>query len=415
MSVSDGGEGPDAAAPRPDSDLEGFVAIRSFVVRAILERDDDEPAWHGSITEVFTGARRQWRRTGEIGRFIDQRLAATAVSAAVSVDEGIAMAAPPLTDVVSGMLALLAARLPTPTPGVPEPNVTLERVDERLVGIGNRLGSERTTSLGVHALKGGRLEAVVRFQLWAGSADDIDDAVLALHTNILQDREQLRADGFLKLDASRTTVAEHLEAAGAWRKTASYDLLYEYRYRDTEEADSLIARIPVTTSIDTPGSVPVTVTVTDEMVRWDDETSPALVLRGPLALRRISALAFMPGAAPGGAVTVRRTRDGAAGPPVSFPDLASLLQAVGGDDPAEDHAEVALTPSELLTGIGAVTGETELGDWDTDGTPDSYSQFDRTVDPAVRLTDPRDRFEITYSTTGGLDQQAVVYLRINAR
>jgi hypothetical protein len=415
MGPSEGTGAPDGTTPAPaGADEDGLLRVRSFVVRALLEREDPDapPGWHGLVTDTSTGARRAWRRPSDVARFIDGQL--TRVGAA-SVTTGVpVMATPALTDVVADMLALLTARLPASLPALPAPNVTLEHVRERLVGLGNHRGSERA-AVGVEVLRGGRLDAGVRFQLWATSANAVDDAVLGLHTDLLDDRDPLRLDGFLKLVATHTSLSEHVPSVGAWRKTASYDVLYEYRYRDTDEADSLIARIAIDVDQEASDSESREVTtVTDELVRWDDETTPELHVRGPLLVHRLSAAAFVPGPTPGGSITVRRTHDGAMGPPVAVPDLASLLAAVGGDPPAERHAEVTVPPTAFLAALGPASGTLALGDWDVDGNRDTYDLLDLAIDPPVRLTGPADRLEVAYGTTAGLDQPAVIYLRVNA-
>ena len=91
--------------------------------------------------------------------------------------------------------------------------------------------------------------------------------------------------GFLKLLVVDMSVVEQVDSVGGWRKTTSYDVLYEYQYVDTDETDSLIARIPVSTAT---GMVSETQVLTDEMVRWDDEKAPDLILTGPLTIDRFS-------------------------------------------------------------------------------------------------------------------------------
>jgi hypothetical protein len=393
---------------------EGFFRVHSFVVRAFLERDDRDAQfiWRGVVTDTSTGETRAWRRPSGVARFIGHqltRIGATTLPTGLPV-----MAAPALADVVTHMIERLTARLPDQAPALPPPNVTLEHVRERLVGLGNHRGSERA-SVGVEVLRGGRLDAGVRFQLWGATANAVDEAVLGLHTDLLDDRDPLRNEGFLKFAATSTSLSEHVASADAWRKTASYEVLYEYGYRDTDEADSLIARIAVDVDQETTGSPSHEVTtVTGGLVRWDNETTPELHIRGPLLIHRLSAAAFVPGPTPGGSVNVKRTHAGAEGPPAVLPDLPSLLAAVAGDRPAERHAEAAVTPTTFLASFGPPAGTLALGDWDEDDDRDTYDLLDLAVDPPVRLTGPADRLEFAYGSTAGLDQPAVIYLRINA-
>jgi hypothetical protein len=73
------------------------------------------------------------------------------------------------------------------------------RVAERALAIGNRRGTERRGSFAVAALKGGRLDAVVRFQFMANEPDAVDAAVEELHKRLLADRDKLWAAGFLRV------------------------------------------------------------------------------------------------------------------------------------------------------------------------------------------------------------------------
>ncbi|MGH3983740.1 MAG: hypothetical protein ACRDST_13915 [Pseudonocardiaceae bacterium] len=411
----DSGGSQGEATDGPTEDL----AARSFLVRALLERNgaDTDLGWHGFVTDVATGQREVWHRTAEIVRIIDRRLssewAGTVAMAAVDT-----MTAPALTDVINDMLAILAARLPPHAAALPRPNVTLERVGERLVGLGNHRGSDRESPLGPQTLRGGRLDARVRFQLWGTSAPIVDAAVLALHSDLFTDRDQLRLVGFLKLSIAATTLAEFIDTVGGWRKATSFDVLYEYQYSDTDDADSLIARIVVTTDPEQAGSpARETDIVADDMVRWDNETAATLVVAGPATVHRISALAYLPGPALGGTVTLQRVVARATAPPTPLPDLAAFLTAVGGERPAQTNAEVTVSPEDLLTGLGPASGQLDLGDWDTDSSPDRYSGFDRVLAAPVRLPTGADRFIISYlpapGVGPGLDGIAVVYLRIN--
>ncbi|WP_157357406.1 hypothetical protein [Amycolatopsis nigrescens] len=385
------------------------VLAHSFVVRALRE-PEAAPGWHGFVTDVETGERRPWHRAFELARFIEDQLAVP----------GAGMTGPALTDVVGEMLAVLGARLPGPLPTLPEPNVTLERVAEKLVGIGNHRGTESTGTLGTRTVRGGRLDARVRFQIWGGTASAVDTAVLTLHSDLLDDRDVLRGLGFLKLNASGTTLAEHVDPVGGWRKTTSFDALYEYSYVDSSDADSLITRIQLTTDPERAGGPGrERETETDSIIRWDSENAPPLVITGPMRVDRITALAFDPGPPIGGQVRLLalRSMDGTGGPIVHLPDLATFLAATGGAHPAEANADVTLTPAELFTQLGAAGPGLDLGDWNTDGVVDSYAGFDRPLDQPIVLPTWSDRLICSYLPPGpgaGLDQTAVVYLRVNS-
>src|SRR5262245_14564136 len=66
--------------------------------------------------------------------------------------------------------------LPALPPGspLPPPTVSLSSVNERGVGLGNRVGQDLRGSFGVATLKGVRLDAVARYQLWADTPGDVE-------------------------------------------------------------------------------------------------------------------------------------------------------------------------------------------------------------------------------------------------
>lgn len=393
---------------QPEDDDGGApVVARSFLVRALL--DDGPDGWRGLVTDVQTGLRREWRRPGDVARFIDHQLDAVGILAR----RGAMMSAPTLTDVVGCMLKKLTCRLPGNPPGVPEGNVTLEDVTERRAGLGDHIGTDRSGALGELTLRGGRLAGQVRFQLWAGSPGDVDAAMLTLHQTLLDDSVELYGDGFLKLTAAGTTLAEHVASISAWRKTSSYTVLYEYRYTAADDARGLIASIPVTSTVgDDDAPVTETETITDAMARWDVEGASPLTVRGPGSITGISVLAWAPGPVLGGTVTLERS-SGAA-PPTAFPDIDAFLAATTGPAPAHRDAQVTTAPADAFAALGPPVPGPSLGDWDTDGNLDAYSGADRRLTPPIVLASAADRFEIRYTPPGpgpGLDQTAVVYLR----
>jgi hypothetical protein len=305
--------------------------------------------------------------------------------------------------------------VPAPPP-VPVSNVTLEHVRERLVGLGNHAGTEPTGALGSRTVRGGRLDAGVRFQVWATSPADADDAVRTLQGALLDDRQHLRTLGFLTLVSTGTTLAEHVPAIPAWRKATSFDVLYEYRYAD-DDAAGLIARIPVASDLEAAGGpAHEEQTLVDDLVRWDQEAALPLVVRGPATVRHVAALMFLPGPPLGGTVTFRRTAAGG-GAVTHFPDLDAFLAATSGTAPTHTDAEVSLAPADAWGALGPASPGPDLGDWDTDGVTDAYTGADRRLVEPLVLPSARDRFEIRYAPppgpAPGLDQTAVVYLRVN--
>jgi hypothetical protein len=56
----------------------GYVAIQSFIVKAILDEGagpTPDVQWHGYVTHVPSGKRRSWRAVREITDFIREQLA----------------------------------------------------------------------------------------------------------------------------------------------------------------------------------------------------------------------------------------------------------------------------------------------------------------------------------------------------
>lgn len=320
---------------------------------------------------------------------------------------------PPLDQVVTAMLGRLDDYLPPPAPPLPEPSVSVVSMNERAVGLGNRRGTETRGSFAVVALKGVRLDALIRYQLWAAGPAQAETVMTNLNSQLLADRDTLWADGFLRLMLEVTPPADYVPApVDAWRKQANYRVLYEYHYQDTDGAESLIARIPIHSDPEVHDSLQrETTVVTDEMVRWDDQTAPPLVVRGRFDIGGLSALAFIPGTAPSGAVTLTRTFDGAVGSPTVYLTLATFLAAVAGPDAPERHGQVPFASlGDFLAAFNAAGDPVTLGDWDLDGVPDSYQPRALTLEPAIQLPGAADRLEVTYQATA-FDQVAVVYLR----
>jgi hypothetical protein len=280
------------------------------------------------------------------------------------------------------MLGHLEDRLPAaPPPPVPAPAVGVVEMTERAVGLGNRRGNDGRGPFPMIALKGGRLDAIVRFQLWAANPPGVDAAVLALQQALLADRGALTAAGFLRLDGSGTTPAEPFADPAAWRGTADYRLLYEYRYAETEGAESLIARIPI--AVDGETTV-----VTDWMARWDTHGAPDLeVRRGgrrSLAIRGLYVVSFLPAGWDGERVTVESLSGGLLRRR-NFPDVRALVAELTADG---DDVE-----------LGTKTYATGRLDFAEPVTLARAGDFFRVRYDGERLTD------------AGADTEAVLYLR----
>lgn len=327
------------------------------------------------------------------------------------------MAPADLDKVVAAMLGALGGYLPPPNPPLPDPTLAVASMTERLVGLGKLRGTGSSGPLGVIALKGIRLDSVARFQLWAPGPSEAEKALSNLNSRLLADRDKLRANGFLRVGLQAAPPAEPIPPVNGWRKYAEYQILYEFAYQDTDEADSLIAKIPI--SIDS--GFGESVTVTDEMTRWDNPrpapppplpgSAPPLVVRGPFGVGSMSTLAFVPGAAPTGTVTLTRTFDGATGLPASYPTLAAFLAAVAGPKPQQSHAKVTFPSLTSFLAAFSVAGDpVTMGDWDANGVPDTYASLALALNPAIVLPEIIDRFEITYQHPA-FDNVAVIYLR----
>lgn len=325
--------------------------------------------------------------------------------------------APALDAVIDQMLTRLKARVPADPPPadptLPPTSIRLLSLAERPTGLANRLGNETHGSLGPISWKGGRLEAAVLLETWGANPAAADTAALTVHGALAGARDVLRGEGFLRVDGADFSLPEEDTGVGGWRKTASYRVLYEYRYLDTEGADSLIVRIPAHADQEEMNSPSrETAVVTGRTARWDDEESLLFSLRGPGGLNGLSVLAFIPGTVPAGPVIVRRTFDGAAGPEDVFADLATFLPAVSGPAPASRHARIEYPSlSDFLTDLGAPADSVELGDWDVDALPDTYQIHSRAFPQAIELPRFADRFEIV-PPAAALSETAVTYLRM---
>jgi hypothetical protein len=317
------------------------------------------------------------------------------------------------TRVLEAMLTVLETYLPpTPLllPPLPAPSLSLVGLQEKAVGLGQRVGTDLRGPFSVAALKGIRLEAVVRYQVWATTLPDADLAIQDLVMRLLGDRDVLRAAGFLRLALNSAGASENV-AENTWRETAEFTVLYEFPFVDSDGADSLIARIPIEIDSEFAESM----TVRDEMTRWDNLFAPGLLLRGRLSIGGLSVLAFTPGAGPPGAVMLTRTFDGASGPPPVHPDLPTFLAAITDpDQPAREGQFSFASLTDFLAAFGPAGSVVTLGDWDEDlplHLPDEYQSLALPIQPAIELPSVADRFEITYPITVPSPNKFVVYLR----
>lgn len=316
-----------------------------------------------------------------------------------------------LDQALAALLAVLETHLPAEVPGLPPHNVTAVRIGEKLGGLGRLAGAE-ARGLGEVALRSRRLEGELRFQLWSDSAGGADDAILALQMNLLAAEDALRGAGFLRFSASGATLAEAVPILPAWRKTASFEVLYEAISEDAGGAESLIVRIPVGGGLDGTPPAPVAFEERGSLVRWDDEGSAPLVARGRRRLARLAALTFVPGLSPAGPVTLLRTFDGAVGPAVPLPTPADFFAAIGGEAPAARHARLEFPSlADFLAAFMPESAAIPLGDWNLDAVPDLYQPSVLPIEPVLHLPTAADRFEVR-PADADLSAPAVVYLRL---
>lgn len=337
----------------------------------------------------------------------------TAVSPAIL---SLAHSAPSQADVLAAMRAALETYLPPPVVGQPAPNVSIVKVEEKPAGLGNYIGQEALANQFSLVVKGGRLQATARFQLWAATPNDVDQAIDDLHGRLLVAKDDLWIAGFLRFVAQDSPPAEFVSSLNTWRRMAEYDVLYEFRYTDTDDAQSLIARVPVHTDPEEPNSPQrETAVVTDKMARWDDVTAPMLDVRGRQTLAGLSALAFVPGAPPTGPVVLRRTFDGAAGAPTELADLGQWVTAVTDPAAPNRHAQVTFAAfSDFLAAFSPAGDPITLGDWDEDAVLDAYDAFLLEFSRPIMLPGGPDHFQLIYqpgSTDPHFDETAVIYIR----
>jgi hypothetical protein len=303
------------------------------------------------------------------------------------------------------MLKVLRDYLLRLVPPLPIPNIAVVSLTEQSVGLGGWRGMKKRDVFPVVTLKGIRLETLVRFQLRAADLGNVETGITDVIARMMGGRDILRAEGILKLTLEASPPADHIDSLSVWCKTADFRMLYEFHYEDTDGAESLIARIPIAIDPEVRNSPDrETTIVTDELVRWDNEAAPILTIRGPIRIKGLSALAFIPAATPSGTITLTRTFDGATGAPASHPALASFLSAITRPDDPEDHAIVTLASlTDFLAAFATVGDPVTLGN-------DSYQARVLNLEPAIPLPRITDRFEIAYQDTN-FDQAAVVYLR----
>jgi hypothetical protein len=325
------------------------------------------------------------------------------------------LAPPQLTSVdqvPAAIIDLLDNFLPPVQVGVPAPGVLIVNITDKTLGLGNLRGLETRGIFTPVELRGGHAEALVRFQLFGVTAAQVNAAMLTLQGQIMAARADLWDVGFLEMTGVGGTLPTQASPGAPFERTADFQVLYEYHLVPTAGAESLIARIPIHADPEVRNSLArETTTVSDEMVRWDNLSAAPLVVRGATQVARFQSLAFVPGAAPGGAISLLRTHDEASGSPTLYVSLGDFLNALANPSTPELHGQFTFASvSDFLAAFSTAGDPFPLGDWDEDGLVDQYQTQELALAPPIRLTNATDRLEIL-PATAPFDQAAVIYLR----
>jgi hypothetical protein len=203
----------------------------------------------------------------------------------------------------------------------------------------------------------------------------LEESIRNLQMSLEDDKDALWSAGFLRLTAEDASPSEHILRLNLWHKTVDYRVLYEFHYEDSDGAESLIASIPIDSDLEKRGSLQrETTIVTDEMVRWDQETALPLVVRGPAELCGLALLAYLPTEIVRQGVRVTRTFDGALpADATEYPTLSELVAA------GERNARLRYaTMVDFVNDVTRDGAPIPLGDWDEDDAIDLYQPRVRT-------------------------------------
>jgi hypothetical protein len=324
-------------------------------------------------------------------------------------------AGPGLDLAASALLQLVGGYLPAPAANLPAPRAALQAIAERSAGLGRRTGVVRLGESAITELRGIRLDASVRFELWDTTRAGAEQGAADLLLRLLAARDPLRAAGVLQLSLETDTPAVEFVGVG-WSAAPIYRALFETEYQDTDGTQSLIARIPIHLEPEAAGAPGgETTTVTDALVRWDAAGADPLVVRGPTRAATLATLHYWSLAAPAGPFVVTRTTDPPpTEPPAVFNDLFAFLDAVvGTPEGALHHARLELgSIGQFLDGLTADPGRMALGDIEPDGTADAYEARSVVVDPPIELPTSNDVLTFSYADPAGLGVLGVLYLRV---
>ena len=304
------------------------------------------------------------------------------------------------------MVAILQPFVPQQVADLPKPSLSLVRAEIRGAGVGNYVGMSTDGSIATvehHAI---RVQAVARFSLWGADPFAVDEAVTGLNASVFAKRDDLQSNGFLRLTFDSAASAEEVTGLGAWRRSADYNVLYEFAYADTGGASSLIVSVPVDESVPDQRW-----TVRGDVTRWDNHQTPLLSVRGPATIVAVAALAFFLDVSqePTGAVRIARMFDGAPAP-VNAGTLAAFIAQTTASTPVRNVYVELPTLSALLANFTPDGSPLDLGGLNHDGIPDRYIPSRLALPLPIVLPTIADRLDFSYQQPP-FDRIAVVYIR----
>jgi hypothetical protein len=299
---------------------------------------------------------------------------------------------------VTEMIGHLEAFLPAPgNPPFPSTLTVLEAA-ERPVGVGNFQGNVERGPIAVLGVRGGRVQARVRYDVRGATAQAAALAVGQVQEQVRAARLDPARRDFLVLEPDGGDPAVPMGENEGWRQGVEYRVLYEYRYEDPEDAGSLLVRVDVKVR----GEHHEDDAVTRELTLWDRKGAPPLVLRGPRTVGRLTLLSHTEGGVPAGQVVIRRTFDGA--PPAQELGYGLLDRFARGMLPPRNQrsSRHVLDVQELLDAFAPAGPPVMLARLSTlpnppqPGVPAAF--VPRVWDGlrGVRLETPADRLEIRY-------------------
>lgn len=323
---------------------------------------------------------------------------------------------------LNNMLTTIRNLLPTSPSGLPDASVSIVKAIPKPIGVGNRAGVEYVGSSPIIEIRGRRIEATMRVQLWHNNAADLVAAINDFQESIFANMEDLQTQGFIKINSVSTTSI-HGENT-TWTSSIDFDVLYEYIYRYVDDALSFIVRIPIKSQVAGLESQTTEQTsIEGNIAMWyhidtcmTDCIAP-FVIQAPkykqVSIHGLSALIYAPLVISEG-IRVSVT-DGTAAPLVAFANWNNFIQAITDEKTPQRNAEITFATLNDFIAIFTPYGETVvLGDRDEDGNPDIYQPYILSFDNPVHF--PNSNLSLTIAYLGAnMPQRSVVYWRADKR